>query len=688
MGRITASRKQLTPDPKFDSMLASKFINCLMHDGKKSTAQAVFYDALEIIHSRIPDVEPIEVFTQAVENVKPAIEVRSKRVGGAAYQVPMQVNRTRQQSLAIRWILMAVREKKGRATHEKLAEELMAAYKRKAPPCPAATTSTAWPTPTRRSPTSPGRPAAGRSSGCPDNSVSGSRRDHGVPHALESRRVSALLVASHVLVAAQHREPLVAGTPGAGAALHGPPLPCALLGNNTAFPRCRRFDVRTQRDRSLPWPDSSPSSAISASSPTSMPARPRSPSGCSIYSGASHRMGEVDKGTTVTDFDPEEQQRGITIYAACVTFPLAGRASINLIDTPGHVDFTAEVERELRVLDGGVVVFSAREGVEAQSETVWRQADKYGVPRMAFINKMDREGADFDGTFDEIRERLEANPVADPDSRRRRARRTCRTPSAASIDLVEMQFLTFDQEKLRQPRSSGSRFPPICTTRPSCGAASCSRSCSNSRNELAELFLAEVAGARRADPPRAARGHAAPVDRAGAVRLGARPHRRPAAAGRGRRLPAQPGRHAAGRRRQSQRSTTRSSTRKPVARRAVLRPGVQDRGRQARRPALRARLLRRAEGQQPRLQSRQGQEGERAAALAHPGRPPRAGARGSRPATSWASSACATRSPATRCATRSSRSCWKRSSFPRRSSRWPSSRRRRPSARSWPTRWR
>jgi small subunit ribosomal protein S7 len=130
MGRITASRKHLAPDPRFDSMLASKFINCLMYDGKKHTAQMVFYDALDIIKEKIADTEPIEVFTQAVENVKPAIEVRSKRVGGAAYQVPMQVNRTRQQSLAIRWILMAVREKKGRAMHEKLAEELMAAYKK------------------------------------------------------------------------------------------------------------------------------------------------------------------------------------------------------------------------------------------------------------------------------------------------------------------------------------------------------------------------------------------------------------------------------------------------------------------------------------------------------------------------------------------------------------------------------
>ena len=130
MGRITASRKQLRPDPRYDSILASKFINCLMHDGKKSTAQAVFYDALDIVKNKLADANPIEVFTQAVENVKPAIEVRSKRVGGAAYQVPMQVNRNRQQSLAIRWLLMAVRERKGRAMHEKLADELMAAYNR------------------------------------------------------------------------------------------------------------------------------------------------------------------------------------------------------------------------------------------------------------------------------------------------------------------------------------------------------------------------------------------------------------------------------------------------------------------------------------------------------------------------------------------------------------------------------
>lgn len=128
MGRITASRTQLKGDPKFDSLLASKFINCMMWDGKKTIAQRVFYDALDEIKKRVPDQESIDVFTGAIENVKPHIEVRSKRVGGASYQVPMQVNRQRQQSLAFRWILGAVRDKKGRPTHLKLADELVAAF--------------------------------------------------------------------------------------------------------------------------------------------------------------------------------------------------------------------------------------------------------------------------------------------------------------------------------------------------------------------------------------------------------------------------------------------------------------------------------------------------------------------------------------------------------------------------------
>ena len=130
MGKITASRSQLKGDPRFNNLLVSKFINCLMWDGKKTTAQKLFYDALDIVKERNPNEEPLEVFLQAVENVKPQIEVRSKRVGGAAYQVPMQVNRNRQQSLAIRWLLLAIREKKGRPTSQKLAEEVLAAAKK------------------------------------------------------------------------------------------------------------------------------------------------------------------------------------------------------------------------------------------------------------------------------------------------------------------------------------------------------------------------------------------------------------------------------------------------------------------------------------------------------------------------------------------------------------------------------
>src|SRR5689334_16951747 len=130
-----------------------------------------------------------------------------------------------------------------------------------------------------------------------------------------------------------------------------------------------------------------------------------------FLSGAKHRVGKVDEGTTETDSDAEEQERGITIYAACVTFPWKD-VTVNLLDTPGHVDFTAEVERCLRVLDGAVVVFSAREGVEAQSEPGWRQANQYHVPRLVFINRLDGEGADFEGTFREIERRLQAHPVA------------------------------------------------------------------------------------------------------------------------------------------------------------------------------------------------------------------------------------------------------------------------------------
>src|SRR5438128_6002134 len=169
------------------------------------------------------------------------------------------------------------------------------------------------------------------------------------------------------------------------------------------------------------------------------------------FSGAKHRLGEVDAGTTDTDYDPEEQDRGITIYSACIPFDWRD-CTINLIDTPGHVDFTAEVERSLRVLDGCVVVFDAQKGVEAQSETVWRQADRYGVPRLVFVNKMDVVGANFANVLDEIRERLEGAPVAITLPIGSGSIKDSPTPFTGLIDLIEMKALYFD------PKTDGKTF--------------------------------------------------------------------------------------------------------------------------------------------------------------------------------------------------------------------------------------
>src|SRR4051812_42700288 len=129
------------------------------------------------------------------------------------------------------------------------------------------------------------------------------------------------------------------------------------------------------------------------------------------YSGLTSRLGNVDEGSTVTDWMEQEQERGISITAAATTFGWNDHV-VNLIDTPGHVDFTMEVERSLRVLDGAIAVFDAVEGVQSQSETVWRQADRYRIPRIAFINKCDREGADPQHVLDTMKARLGASPIA------------------------------------------------------------------------------------------------------------------------------------------------------------------------------------------------------------------------------------------------------------------------------------
>ena len=160
-----------------------------------------------------------------------------------------------------------------------------------------------------------------------------------------------------------------------------------------------------------------------------------------FYTGITYKLGEVHEGTAVMDWMEQEQERGITITSAATTCFWRDHR-INIIDTPGHVDFTAEVERSLRVLDGAVAVFDAVAGVEPQSETVWRQADKYRVPRICFVNKMDRVGADFKRTFDQIISKLEGNPVA------------IQLPIGSEehfigvIDIVRMKAITYKDETM------------------------------------------------------------------------------------------------------------------------------------------------------------------------------------------------------------------------------------------------
>src|SRR5262250_2836119 len=171
-----------------------------------------------------------------------------------------------------------------------------------------------------------------------------------------------------------------------------------------------------------------------------------------FYTGVSHKIGEVHDGAAVMDWMEQERERGITITSAATTCFWKGMANnlpehrINIIDTPGHVDFTIEVERSMRVLDGACMVYDAVGGVQPQSETVWRQANKYGVPRLAFVNKMDRVGADFDKVVSQLKARLGANPVP------------MQVPIGAEenfegvVDLVKMKAIQWDME------SQGMKF--------------------------------------------------------------------------------------------------------------------------------------------------------------------------------------------------------------------------------------
>ncbi len=304
------------------------------------------------------------------------------------------------------------------------------------------------------------------------------------------------------------------------------------------------------------------------------------------------------------DWMEQEQERGITITSAATTCWWKDH-QINIIDTPGHVDFTAEVERSLRVLDGAVAVFDGVAGVEPQTMTVWRQANKYSVPRMCFVNKLDRTGADFFRCVDMMVDRLNSTPLV------------LQLPIGAEgdfigvVDLVGMRALTwrgettmgedYDVEEIPAEHGRAGRRVPREVPRDA-GRGRRRRSWrSTSRSERVHRR-----GARGRDPSRHPGRQAQP----GPVRHRVQEQGRPAPARRGRQVPPVAARHRRDHRPLGRRTRTRRSSRKPVRRRAVLRPGLQDRLRPAPRQAdLRPGLLRQARGRLDRGQLGQRPQG-------------------------------------------------------------------------------
>eukprot|EP00903_Cladosiphon_okamuranus_P022881 g21073.t1 len=303
--RHAAEKREILPDAKYGDRVLTKFMNNLMIDGKKSVAEKIVYNALDRIEAKVKRA-PVELFHEALDNIKPSVEVRSRRVGGATYQVPVEVRPERREALAIRWLINASRARNENTMEERLAGELL--------------------------------------------------------DAVNSR------------------------------GLH-------IMARDYPLDRYRNFGIMAH---------------IDAGKTT-----------CSerilFYTGKSHNIGEVHDGAATMDWMEQEQERGITITSAATTTfwertedgetADTPKHRLNIIDTPGHVDFTIEVERSLAVLDGAVCVLDANAGVEPQTETVWRQADRYKVPRMVFVNKMDKIGADFFNCVRMIEDRTGARAV-------------------------------------------------------------------------------------------------------------------------------------------------------------------------------------------------------------------------------------------------------------------------------------
>ncbi len=442
------------PDPVHSSQLVQQLVNRVMTDGKKSVAENIVYTALDRIGTKTGR-PPVEVLEQAVKNLTPVLEVKGRRVGGANYQVPVEVPQRRARTLAIRWLVTYARDRREKGMPEKLANETLDAL-----------------------------------------------NEQGGAYKTQGRHL-----------------PDGAGQQGLRA------LPLVTMATQTAtkvgLERVRNIGIMAHIDAGK----------------TTTTER------ILYYTGRTHKMGEVHEGAATMDWMAQEQERGITITSAATTAFWRDHR-INIIDTPGHVDFTVEVERSLRVLDGAVAVFDAVAGVQPQSETVWRQADKYSVPRIAFINKMDRTGADFFKSVQSMVDRLGAKPVpiqlpiGTEDAHR------------GVVDVVEMRAITWSDD-LGATMEVGE-IPAELAEQASEYHHQVIDAVADHDDELMGAYLEDessvTAGAAEA---RAPRRDARRVGHARAARLRLQEQGRAAAARCDRRLPAEPARRAVDSRRRS-----------------------------------------------------------------------------------------------------------------------------------------
>ena len=325
-------KRDVLADPLYNNKVVTKLINNIMLDGKKGVAQKIVYGAFGQVAEKTGK-DAVEVFEEAMNNIMPVLEVKAKRIGGATYQVPIEVKPDRRQALALRWLTHVSPAREARRPRmDRLANEIM---------------------------------DAANNTGA---AVKKKRR-----HAQDGRGQQGICSLQILIAGLSIKEEN------------------SLAGREYPLERTRNIGIMAHIDAGK----------------TTLTER------ILYYTGVNYKIGDTHEGTATMDWMEQEQERGITITSAATTChwtlqenckpkPGALEHRINIIDTPGHVDFTVEVERSLRVLDGAVGVFCAKGGVEPQSENVWRQADTYNVPRMAFINKMDILGANFYGAVEQI----------------------------------------------------------------------------------------------------------------------------------------------------------------------------------------------------------------------------------------------------------------------------------------------